>query len=169
MQVPDCTATDGTATPDPCISSRQTGAGGEIDLTVLTSSASIWNFAAKKTSPPPPPHYSFTGFYAPVANAPKLNTVKAGASVALSFGLNGNHGTAILAHGFPETATVSCAHPTQITGKVSATTGSLSYSTKTKRYTYTWKTSKTYGNTCRGIDVRLDDSTDHYAVFHFTK
>ena len=167
--VPDCTAADGTAAPDPCISSRQTGTGGEIDLTVLTSSASIWNFAAKKSSPPPPPHYSFTGFYSPVANAPKVNTVKAGASLALSFSLNGNHGTAILAHGYPETATVSCAHPTQITGKVSATSGSLSYSTKTKRYTYTWKTTKTYASSCRGIDVRLSDNTDHYALFHFTK
>jgi hypothetical protein len=170
VQVPDCTATDGTATPDPCISSRQTGTGGEIDLTVLTSSASTWNFATKKTTPPPPPpHYSFTGFYSPVANAPKVNTIKAGAAEALSFSLNGNHGTAILAHGFPESATVSCAHPTQITGKVSATSGSLSYSTKTKRYTYTWKTTKTYAGTCRGIDVRLNDNTDHYALFHFTK
>jgi hypothetical protein len=40
----DCTG-GGTATPDPCVSSRQTLAGGDFQITVLSSHASTWNIA----------------------------------------------------------------------------------------------------------------------------
>ena len=42
--VPECTGPPGTASPDPCVASRQSG-GGVFQITVLTSSASIWSFA----------------------------------------------------------------------------------------------------------------------------
>lgn len=41
-QVPAC-AGEG-ATPDPCVSSRSTLAGGDVELVVLTSAASTWTF-----------------------------------------------------------------------------------------------------------------------------
>lgn len=45
----DCTSSDGSATPDPCVSSRTesgSGASAVITLTVLTTECSTWNFAA---------------------------------------------------------------------------------------------------------------------------
>lgn len=60
--VPDCTATDGSATPDPCVSTRtETGSGSSavLTLTVLTTECSTWNFAqiaapTNQTAPPVP-------------------------------------------------------------------------------------------------------------------
>jgi poly(3-hydroxybutyrate) depolymerase len=47
--VPDCTGTAGTAAPDPCVSSRAFGAGGDIEITVLTSTASVWVLAVNQS------------------------------------------------------------------------------------------------------------------------
>ncbi len=41
--VPDCTGAPGVADPDPCITLREILPGGDVRLTVLTSTASIWN------------------------------------------------------------------------------------------------------------------------------
>ena len=49
--VADCTGAVGVASPDPCVSARATLSGGDIQLTVLTSAASIWNLALDKTPP----------------------------------------------------------------------------------------------------------------------
>jgi hypothetical protein len=49
--VADCTGVAGVASPDPCVSARVTLTGGDIQLVVLTSSASIWNLALD-TAPP---------------------------------------------------------------------------------------------------------------------
>ena len=43
--VPDCTSTDGSADPDPCVASRDT-AGDDAVLTVRTSAASAWNMGS---------------------------------------------------------------------------------------------------------------------------
>jgi len=48
VQVPGCTAGPATASPDPCISQRALLPGGDVQLTVLTSTASVWNFGVKK-------------------------------------------------------------------------------------------------------------------------
>jgi hypothetical protein len=55
-QVPNCTGTPGTANPNPCVSSRVllTGtAAGDIQLTVLTTAASAWNFGVPNGTPIP--------------------------------------------------------------------------------------------------------------------
>jgi hypothetical protein len=56
IAVPDCTGAAGVAVPDPCISDRTTLASGDIQLTVLSSTASVWNLALDVT----PPTVSFT-------------------------------------------------------------------------------------------------------------
>ena len=43
--VPNCTGAPGTASPDPCVSSRAYVNVTDIQITVLTSSASLWNMA----------------------------------------------------------------------------------------------------------------------------
>jgi cysteine-rich repeat protein len=43
--VPACAGAPGVASPDPCVSDRQLLAGGDVQITVLTSTASVWTFA----------------------------------------------------------------------------------------------------------------------------
>jgi hypothetical protein len=50
VAVPPCTGSPGTASPDPCVSSRQTIAGGDAQITVLSSTASTWQFAGGVTT-----------------------------------------------------------------------------------------------------------------------
>jgi hypothetical protein len=45
--VPACTGAPGAASPDPCVSDRQLLAGGDVQTTVLTSTASVWTFAVQ--------------------------------------------------------------------------------------------------------------------------
>lgn len=47
-----CTATTGTALPDPCIASAAVDADGNLDIEVLTSQASVWSFAAATSACP---------------------------------------------------------------------------------------------------------------------
>jgi peptide/nickel transport system substrate-binding protein len=47
-----CTANDGTATPDPCISARTTDVDGDAHITVLSSHASTWSFARADSTAP---------------------------------------------------------------------------------------------------------------------
>ncbi len=51
--VPDCTGAPGTASPDPCVSSRAYVNVTDIQITVLTSTASIWNMAVAVGACPP--------------------------------------------------------------------------------------------------------------------
>lgn len=44
VPVPDCVDTSGQANPDPCLASRTVLAGGDLQLVVLSSHASLWNF-----------------------------------------------------------------------------------------------------------------------------
>jgi hypothetical protein len=52
--VPDCTGAPGIALPDPCVSSKTPLGGGDVQLTILTSKASAWNFAVKCLPLPTP-------------------------------------------------------------------------------------------------------------------
>jgi len=50
VSIPACAGTPGVASPDPCVSARQLTGGGGVQLTVLTSSASIWTLAGPVTT-----------------------------------------------------------------------------------------------------------------------
>jgi hypothetical protein len=43
----------------------------------------------------------------------------------------------------------------------------LQYDAFTDRYTYVWKTLKGWANSCRQLNVKLDDGSDHLASFQF--
>jgi hypothetical protein len=45
VAIPACSATDGSATPDPCVTERNSLPGGDVEIVVLSSHASRWNFA----------------------------------------------------------------------------------------------------------------------------
>jgi alpha-tubulin suppressor-like RCC1 family protein len=114
--------------------------------------------------------YSFTGFFEPVDNLPTLNVVKAGSAIPLKFGLGGNQGLGILASGYPASQQASCsggASEDAIEQTVTAGGSSLSYDASVQRYTYVWKTDKSWSGTCRTLTAKLIDGTTHQATFKF--
>ncbi|MFK3734634.1 PxKF domain-containing protein [Streptomyces sp. NPDC088090] len=116
----------------------------------------------------PTPAFPFTGFYAPVHNAPAVNSVNAGRAVPVKFSLDGDKGLDILAAGSPSSQRTACdgtaADPVE-TGAVSAS--GLTYDAATDTYTYVWKTDRAWAGTCRTFHLGLSDGTDHVAHFEF--
>ena len=116
--------------------------------------------------------YDFHGFFAPVDNPPVLNTVKAGSAIPVKFSLTGDRGLNITAPGSPSSQQVACdsGAPTDAIEETVTTGGSsLSYDPVTDQYTYVWKTSKSWGDTCRRLSLVLNDGTQHVADFKFSK
>lgn len=114
--------------------------------------------------------YAFSGFFAPVDNPPTLNQVTAGQSVPVKFSLGGDRGLDIFAAGSPQSQQINCNSTTLIDDveqTVTAGGSSLSYDPSSGRYTYVWKTEKAWAGTCRELNVKLNDGTDHPARFKF--
>lgn len=114
--------------------------------------------------------FNFSGFFQPVDNLPVVNVVQAGQAIPVKFSLNGNNGLNIFAAGYPVSSQVTCdaSEPgALIEETVTAGGSSLSYDATTDRYIYVWKTNKVWKGTCRMLDVRLADGTEHFAKFQF--
>ena len=114
--------------------------------------------------------YGFSGFFQPVDNLPTLNVVKAGASIPVRFSLNGDQGLDIFAAGYPASLRIACdsAAPQDVIEEtVTPGSSSLSYDAASDTYTYVWTTSKAWAGTCRQLNVRLNDGTEHKANFKF--
>jgi hypothetical protein len=114
--------------------------------------------------------YTFAGFFQPVDNVPTRNLAKAGLAIPVKFSLNGDQGLAIFEPGYPVSQPVTCdaSTPTDaVTDTVTAGGSSLSYDGSSDQYSYVWKTDKAWAGTCRQLIVRLNDLTDHVAVFQF--
>ena len=109
----------------------------------------------------------FTGFFAPVDNAPTLNVVQAGSAVPIKFSLGADRGLAILAAGSPVVSTIDCsasAPVDDIETTVAASSSGLQYGSN--QYSYVWKTTKGWTG-CRQVDIKLVDGTSHVALFKF--
>ena len=52
---------------------------------------------------------------------------------------------------------------------MTANASGLIYDPGAKQYSYVWKTSTAWANSCRMLHVTLRDGTDHVAYVHFTK
>jgi hypothetical protein len=116
--------------------------------------------------------YPFAGFYQPVDNAPTVNAVKAGAAVPIKFSLGGDFGLSIFASGYPKAQLMQCATGEAIDTieeTVSVGGSSLSYDTTTGLYTYVWKTDKAWANSCRELQVKLNDGEMYTARFTLRK
>ena len=86
--------------------------------------------------------------------------------------LGGDQGLDIFAAGYPKSERIDCTSSgsmDDIELTVTAGGSSLTYNAATDQYTYTWKTDKAWGGTCRKLTVRLKDNSDHVAYFSFTK
>ncbi len=116
--------------------------------------------------------YAWAGFFQPVDNLPTVNTVNAGAAIPVKFSLGGDFGLTIVASGYPASQAVSCgsggsSSSSPIEETVTAGNSSLQYDPATQIYTYVWKSDKAWAGTCRQLIVRLNDGTDHIALFQF--
>jgi Tol biopolymer transport system component len=114
--------------------------------------------------------YPFNGFFAPVDNEPVLNVTKAGSAIPVIFSLGGNEGLSIFAPGYPKSQTIACnstAPADGIESTVTAGGSSLSYDSSTGRYTYVWKTDKSWSGTCRAFVLKTADGVAHQADFEF--
>ncbi|HEX4897620.1 MAG TPA: PxKF domain-containing protein, partial [Candidatus Limnocylindrales bacterium] len=163
--VANCTVFDGTATPDPCVFSRELLSGGDaqgdVRLTIKTSAASTWNFA---------PGYAFRGFFGPVDNPPVWNTAKAGSVIPVRFSLTDYQGMEIFASGNPTSHARPCTPGTRdaIEEYVKGRSLTLTYDAGTDTYTYPWQTDKSWRG-CRSLIVKLADGQSFSANFVFAK
>jgi hypothetical protein len=76
---------------------------------------------------------------------------------------------AILALGSPTITRFTCgSDPSDVIEEVStATTSGLQYDTASGKYTYIWKTLKSYAGSCYQLRLTLVDGTTHAANFKF--
>ncbi len=112
--------------------------------------------------------YNFTGFDSPVSNIPVVNNVNAGRSIPLKFSLSGNKGLNIFAAGYPASQQVTCnssAPLSELEGTETPGGSTLSYSPD--KYHYNWKTESSWAGTCRQLVVKLNDGSEHIALFKF--
>lgn len=124
-------------------------------------------------TPNPLPTYNFTGFFPPVDQpAVAVNKAKAGSAIPVKFKLGVDQGLAIFKDGFPKPVPYPCAANATtdpIESTVSASLSSLSYDAASGQYTYTWKTEKGWATKCLELRLGLNDGSDQYAKFQFTK
>ena len=116
--------------------------------------------------------YAFTGFFGNVKNPPTLNPAAAGATAPLTFSLAGNWGLSIFDSGYPKSQQIDCSTKAPIGPATSTSTppgNPLSYNATLDRYTYPWKTLKSYAGTCRQFLLKLNDgSATHTVYFQFS-
>lgn len=113
--------------------------------------------------------YQWSGFFAPIENAPAMNTAKAGSALPVKFSLDGYQGLDVLRSGSPSSQRTSCGTGSIGTAEATFTPGKsgLSYDNDTGQYQYVWKTEKRWAGTCRRLVVDLGDGTVHQAEFQF--
>lgn len=114
--------------------------------------------------------YCFGGFFSPVDNQPVLNAVQAGRGIPVKFSLCGDQGLAIFDAGYPRSQQVACNASSPVDGieeTVTAGASSLSYDASSDRYSYVWKTERSWKGTCRQLVLKLADGTYHRANFKF--
>ena len=159
-------------TPNVC-----TVSGTTAQMTAIGSCVVAANQAGRSLTYDPAPQvtrtiavvWAFAGFYAPVQNAPVVNTATAGHLVEIPFSLGGNQGTNVLAVNSPSSQAVACdanATSTKVGAAKRATAG-LTYDAASARYTFTWATDRAWTDTCRTFTLTLADGTTHTLRFTF--
>jgi hypothetical protein len=140
-----------------------------LGRTILKGAAASATIEDDDTVTVPTPTWPFTGFFAPVDNAPVVNVVKAGSAVPVKFSLGGNRGLGILAAGSPASAPHACSAAPADVLESTATPGSstLTYDATSGRYHYVWQTAKAWAGSCRTFVLKLSDGTTHTAEFRF--
>lgn len=156
-----------TATPNPCVFSRQTLASGDIEVKIHSTTASAW----ASGFPTHTNEYNFVGFTSGTKDYPKVNKAQAGQVVSVGMKIKGvPQGVAdILAEGEPTSQQVNCTTMALIGSPVAALSAEnegLEREGKNK-FEYEWRTTKSWKNTCRVFNVQLKDGSSQKALFKF--
>jgi hypothetical protein len=88
------------------------------------------------------------------------------------FSLGGDHGLSIFADAYPriqQTQCVTGATLEVIEETVTAGASSLSYDAVSGRYTYIWKTEKSWAGSCRQLQIRFNDGELYTARFSMAR
>jgi hypothetical protein len=113
--------------------------------------------------------YDWDGFFPPVDDD-VLNVAKAGSAIPVKFSLNGDQGLTIFEAGYPKSEKIVCStidKLDEIEATVTAGGSSLNYDASADQYIYVWKTNKGWADTCRQLEVKLNDGTSYKANFTF--
>jgi hypothetical protein len=156
------------------------GAGGVVSGTAFYpgenpdfDQGTIVRWTVRPPIPPPPPtRYTFDGFFAPLANPPEVNEVKAGKGVPVRFSLGGDFGLNVFETGYPQARTVGCepAAPVhRVNEAVNAKSSGLTFDPVSQRYTYVWKTERSSVGACSELVFRFDDGQERVARFQLAR
>jgi hypothetical protein len=166
VEVPEpCTGPAGQAVPDPCIALRELLAG-DLHLRVLSTHASLWNFAIAAG-----PDFHFTGFFQPIDNLPVVNKAKAGQTIAVKWRVTDGEGIGISdpASFVSLTSGSTSCSPSDPIDAIETYVGSsgLQY-LGDGNWQFNWKTPKSYAGQCRVMRLNLaDGDTTRIAEFQF--
>jgi hypothetical protein len=110
---------------------------------------------------------NFGGFYAPIKNMPYENSIMAGSAIPVKFSLGAYRGLNVL-QGGPTSTVVECSASAPVNMVRPGVAGSSGLKAVGSSYTYVWKTSPSWGGTCRKLKLTLADGSTHEALFRFT-
>jgi photosystem II stability/assembly factor-like uncharacterized protein len=137
----------------------------DVKIQASTHALYAMTFGRGVQSIPLPPPFEFAGFRAPLGNGTAPATENAGRAIPVKFSLGANYGTGILADGYPQSVRIDCTTLAPIGGATPTTGGPLEYADG--QYSYTWKTVKSWGGTCRQFQVKFTDNRTYTANFSF--
>lgn len=142
------------------------------DITVSTDPGRVCgettNFSPFALGYPESTGFSFAGFFDPVSND-SLNVAKAGQAIPVVFSLGGAQGLDVVTPAkFVRTGTDT--NPAgEVVDAVSAGKSGLQYDAATDRYTYVWKTEKTWAKQSGEFVLTLSDASEHRFTIAFKK
>jgi hypothetical protein len=114
--------------------------------------------------------YKFDGFSRPVKNPPVVNVVRAGRAIPIKFSIAGSQGRRVLRVGSPSSVGMSCpvsAPAERLDDGDEAEDSRGGLRSEGSRYTYVWKTERSWAGSCRKFVLTLNDGTSHVALFRF--
>jgi len=119
----------------------------------------------------PATRFAFEGFFAPLENPPAVNEVKTGKAVPVRFSLGGDYGLDVFEPGYPQVRTVACEPVAghRVDETVNAKQSALTFDPVTQRYTYVWKTERSWVGSCSELVIRLNDGQERIARFRFLR
>ena len=109
------------------------------------------------------------GGFRGVADAPRVNRVRAGAGVPIDFSLGGDQGLGVITS--VGSAPATCPAPSRrdaSPGTTRAATSALSYQRWGGLYTYTWATDRAWAGTCRQLTFVFADGSTRSLLFRFS-
>jgi hypothetical protein len=114
--------------------------------------------------------YNFNGYLFPVVNPPAFNFFWSRQVIPVRFSLTGNHGTDILAAGYPQSQRIDCTTLAPM-GSAEATVSPgnvpLLYNHHTDRYIYLWQAQSSWRFTCREFTILFDDGASYSFYVRF--